>query len=431
LLTTYYLLPTTYYLLLTIMVFPIKLHTILGVEEKLLRDLDARMVSVSGKKGVIEALEDSITQLIRKKLKGMNLPENAMADEVLRGLFDQVSAHEKELYAHIGITPKDFDFDKIAAAAHKISTKEEGFFLKREYADKILKQRPPQEAMKHLGYKNVEELLAKEDVREVFSALRFIESDEWMHETFQVAYTQFTPDDFEERAVEVRVLGDQWADIAQKFVAKKHHNVSHLKEFGIIFLNPIAQTDPGSFIRDFALLLHYFHEISFYSKLFKYYSKSKNFNEHFISLLRGDVSEAADAGPGEWLIVQRYLWKEDPQDRRLFLPHVNPEALHWRNAELDMVAFGKQNSGSGLDFWEDLDFVGHYFPLDGHGKEFISFDLEDVAMSYVAAHQNLETRFAYHQKEALWNKLFADYMGGYKELERFIIQDMGKGVIKF
>ena len=31
----------------------------------------------------------------------------------------------------------------------------------------------------------------------------------------------------------------------KKYVAKKHHNVSHLKEFGIIFLNPIAQTEEG------------------------------------------------------------------------------------------------------------------------------------------------------------------------------------------
>ena len=51
---------------------------------------------------------------------------------------------------------------------------------------------------------------------------------------------------------------------------------------------------PGKFLRDFALLLHYFHEIEFYSKLFKKYSAEENFAEKFKSLLRGDVKETMD-----------------------------------------------------------------------------------------------------------------------------------------
>ena len=68
---------------------------------------------------------------------------------------------------------------------------------------------------------------------------------------------------------------------------------------------------PGKFIRDFALILHYFHEIEFYSKLFKKYAGQIDFAGKLKSLLRGDVSESENTAPGEWLIVQRYLWKEN------------------------------------------------------------------------------------------------------------------------
>ena len=71
-----------------------------------------------------------------------------------------------------------------------------------------------------------------------------MESDEWMHETFEVAYSGFTAADFEERPIEIKVLGKEWHEVAKQFVAKKHHNVSHLKEFGVIFLNPIQERTP-------------------------------------------------------------------------------------------------------------------------------------------------------------------------------------------
>lgn len=264
---------------------------------------------------------------------------------------------------------------------------------------------------------------------DVFSALRFTETDKWMHETFDVAYKAFTPQDFERRPIEIRVLGPQWKEVAEKFVAKKHHNVSHLKEFGVIFINPIAETEEGKFIRDFALLLHYTHEIVFYSRLFERYAAQDDFNERFISLLRGDVPEPDAAAEGEWLIVQRYLWKDDPMDKRLFTPRVNPEALHWHRAEEDLVKLGQEGTVEGLDFWDNTDCVAAPFPTD-HTEALVSFDLEDVAMGYVAAGEGIDSAFAYHQQEALWNRLFAEYVGGYEKMEEYIIENMDTAIIR-
>jgi hypothetical protein len=42
-----------------------------------------------------------------------------------------------------------------------------------------------------------------------------------------------------------------------------------------------------------------------------------------------------------------------------------------------------------------------------------------------------EVRLNYHQHEALWNKLFATYVGGYDKLEEHLIKNMQNGVIRF
>ena len=70
---------------------------------------------------------------------------------------------------------------------------------------------------------------------------------------------------------------------------KKYHNISHLKEFGIIFVIPLPIDTAGETTRMFTLLLHYLHEVPFYSDLFRKYSTQPDFVSNFKSLLRGDI----------------------------------------------------------------------------------------------------------------------------------------------
>lgn len=421
-----------------------KLAEILGVPKEKLEELE-RTMQKAGFEPAVERVAKENEELIERALeefgirsasasrspKATESHSKATADEVREALTRKAEEGDNELYSFLGIDRNNFDFQKVADAARKIATESEGFFLKKEYGEQILRKRKPEALLDYLGYKDVDELLGKESVTEIFSALRFTETDEWMHKTFEAAYTRFTRKDFEYRPIEIKVLGPQWQEIGKKYVAKKHHNVSHLKEFGIIFINPIAQTEPGKFLRDFALLLHYFHEIAFYSKLFQQYTQLPNFNAKFISLLRSDVLEVNSVKEGEWLIVQRYLWKENPQDPRLFLPHVNPEAMHWRKAEEDLVAFGKKHKEVNLEFWDNLWSVADFFKNEQGGEELVSFDLEDNAMMEAHKAEGKEVDLTYHQHEALWNKLFAVYVGGYDELERYIVENMEKGCIAF
>lgn len=401
---------------------------ILGVSPELLDNLDAVMRGrLYLKRDVLDDLRNENEKRIGSLLGAMHARERD-SKQVLTLLQDLILRHEKQFKGVLERTEGISHFDKIVKLARKVANVGEGYFLKREYAKAILMKRRPEKLLAYLGYQSVEELLSKEDVTEIFSALRFVETDEWMHQTFEEAYSSFTAKDFEQRPIELKVLGPQWAEVAAKFVAKKHHNVSHLKEFGVIFLNPIAQDIPGKLIRDFALLLHYFHEIEFYSKLFRHYAPRPDFAERLKALLRGDVASGEGLRPGSWLIVQRYLVKESPTDPRLFIPRVNPESMHWMRGERDITNFGLARNDLDLEVWQSLDWTGM---MTKKNSELISFDLEDNAMAAVSAAEGGHQLFTYHQREALWTKLFSAYVGGETAMERLLIENYDKGVISF
>lgn len=405
-----------------------KIAKILGVEVDFLKRLDRAMISRAGRKGVLDRINEENSAHVRETFHRLNIPAGADADAVHLALLEAIRTSEQEILAYLKNIPGDTQFEKAACLAKRIANVGNGFFLKKEFGAEILRKNRPANLLRFLKLRTITQLLNKYDVAEIFSALRFIESDRWMHETFEKAYGGFTAADFEEREIDIRVLGPEWKEIAQRFVAKKHHNVSHLKEFGVIFLNPIAEDIPGKFLRDFALLLHYFHEIEFYSKLFRRYSGSPDFATRLKALLRGDVKDVMTVREGEWLIVQRYLFKENPQDPRLFLPRVNPESMHWLRGERDIARLGEQEKNLGLDMWWNRDWVALYDDATGRAA---SFDLEDNAMSAVSAAEGKKEYFGYHQTEALWTKIFSEYAGGEAEMEKLLLENFDKGSIIF
>jgi hypothetical protein len=403
---------------------------VLGVDEAMLENMEAEMIRKTGKLGVLERIIDENKKIVDSTLTLLG-SEDRTAPGVKSILRQTILNHEKKVLEALKNAPGKSDFEKAAILAKKLVKVPCGFFLKKEKAREILEKRPPQNLLKYLKASNIKEVLEQFDVTELFATLRFIETTEWMHETFEVAYSNFTANDFERREIEIKVLSDVWIEIAEKFVAKKHHNVSHLKEFGVIFINPIKENIPGKFLRDFALLLHYCYEIKFYSKIFQFYETAPDFANRLKALLRGDVKEVQNSGPGEWLIVQRYLAKDNPQDPRLLLPRVNPESLHWLRGERDLSFFNanEKDEKLNLKIWNNMDWVGGIFK---NGEEsVISFDLEDNAMSLVSFMEGKNETFNYHQREAMWTRIFSGYVDGEDEMEKLLIDNFDKGIIKF
>ena len=333
-----------------------------------LLELERKMDTISGQEGVFEDILRQNEITVDRTLAGLGLSRADDVVAVRTALKERLSSLDSRLWDLVGkpdLTKPEEACQKLCAVIGKVFTPPRGLFLKRELGVTMLEQYPPQNLLEHFGYTSVRELMDKEGFSSVMAALRFTQTEQWMHQFFDVAYSGLTPDDFEEREVEHIILSTKWLAAAEKYMSKKYHNVSHLKEFGIIFVLPIKSDTPGETLRLVTLMLHYLHEVPFYASLFRRHLHDADFSHVFKSLLRGDVSvaHAPNGGRVTWRVVQRYLAKDNAMDFRLQEPHVNPEADHWWRAEEDLGRLsriiGQDGDGAlALGWWTGLDFVG-------------------------------------------------------------------------
>lgn len=409
-----------------------ELAKILRADKDDLLKIESRLSEVTDAKGVMEKLVEKRDAIVADRLKQLGLEKSAAADEVYIALLKKAKLDSSHFEKYLGNpTFNDTDgYNKVLKIVRdKSAAPKLGLFLKKEKAMEFLKKEPPQKVMDFLGYSSVDEMCRNEDLLEIYSSLRFIEDRAWMNNVFFKQYDNLTPDDFEEREIELRVLDKKWAPSAQGFLDSKWHNVSHLKELGFIFVIPATLGVPGEVLRTVGLVSHYLYEVPFYSDMFKKISQSPSmFSENLASLLRGDIIDRKLPQERKtlWLVVQRYLTKEDPNDWRLFAPHLNPEAFHYLRSVEALVRIGEEmeEADDGLSFWENTDWVGDFFKDDSGNEIFVSFDLIDNAFGLVKEEEKI--RFDYHVKESLWNRIFIEYFGR-KELEYFLKEYLLQG----
>ena len=406
-----------------------KIARLLRAPESVISDLERRMSKVTGRSNVINDIIRDNDSLIDQRLKILGLSRQSNSSSIFLSLVRYVREHDEKLSEMLlDSRSKQIDQDKFISRVEEAASAQEGWFLKEEKMKDFLILNPPLKIIKALGYKDVFELIKKENIYEIAAALRFVEGGHWINEFFLKPYYDLQPNDFEIRKIQRIFLSDKWGKLAHQFIGKKLHNISHLKEMGVIFFIPLNEKIPtGEVLESFSLFLHYSHEIDFYSRIFRQIAKGENFGTRLIDLISGKVTnQKLDSSEGvEWRIVQRYLAKLDPSDPRLGEPHINPEALHWAKAEEDLYNFS-QRFGLGLEFWRGLDYVGDYFLAGPRGDELVSFDLIDVIISLT--HGGI-SKYLYHQQEALWNEIFKRYLSE-SEMERAMMNNLGKGVIK-
>jgi hypothetical protein len=203
-------------------------------------------------------------------------------------------------------------------------------------------------------------------------------------------------------------------------------------ELGLVFVVPISLNISGELLRNFSLILHYLNEVPFYSELFKKFIAESNgdFGNKIISLLRGDVINKripeAPKNKTHWMVIQRYLAKDDENDWRLFEPHINPEAIHWKKAERMLVKAGADFNHFAMDlaFWENVNWVGDYFKTESGIEVLVSFNLVDTVMALVKEKELI--KYLYHHQESMWNKVFSEYFGEDK-MEEMMRENLLKG----
>jgi len=408
-----------------------KIAQILRVDKDTVRLLDERLSAVTGKRNVMDKIIEDNEAIMRNRLDDLGLGRQVTAKEIYDALISKIESDNHLLFEALSrpdIT-EEISCNHVLKVAKEVAGSPRGFFLKREKAKELLRNQPPLKIIRSLGYQSVGELLEKEDIFGIFSALRFLEDPRWLNEVFFKQYESLKPDDFEEREIILKALDKKWAVAAESFVKKKYHNISHLKEMGVVFVVPIVLGISGELMRTFMLVLHYLNEIPFYSELFRNFARDeKTFTKNLIALLRGDTIDERlpKSDKSQWLIIQRYLAKDDENDWRLFEPHLSPEALHWEKAERLFVKTGEIYDGFSINFsfWQNLNWVGDYFKTDTGIDVLVSFNLIDTTMSLVKERELI--KYLYHHQESLWNKIFIEFFGE-DEMEEKIKDNIIKG----
>lgn len=403
------------------------LRDLLQAQEPLFTQSLRELEFETGKKGVDLKLTAELIEKTHAATRSLGLDSNDTTDkELFHALDHRVAEHNKNLAAALGSSetaPVTHLVPRLVDAVNQLKLNRKCWVLKKSVAKKLLRAMPPKAMMKHLGYRSLESMLKNENFGELYTALRFTEGPDWLTE-FDKLFTQSVqPSDFEIRDIEIIIMDhDKWVELAEKFVVKKLHNVTHTKELGVIVVVPMQQKHMrGLTLKTLPLLLHYINEIRLYSAFFKFKSTEPNFGEVISQTLIADTGTGATIANFHihWRVIQRYFGKIHESPPEIFQPHVQPEDLHWRKAEDSLYQIDPE-----LKYWQDLDYVG----MVGSDGNPVAFNLMDVSIGY-SNQQSFAHRNFYHMRESLWNEIFIRYMGE-STIKKQILQQLDNDMIK-
>ncbi|HYG83705.1 MAG TPA: hypothetical protein VD907_02410 [Verrucomicrobiae bacterium] len=401
------------------------LRDLLDAEEPLFSLALQQLEKASGEQGVDTRLIGEIIEKTHSSMRDLGLdPSDCTGKEFYQALLNRIEQDNQRVTKLIGGNdPSDVRamVPLIVEAAHKVGVNMQSWVLKHEVAKELLRKMPPKKLMAHLGYDSLETMFENENLSEMYTALRFSEGGEWLN-AYNELFKSVTPDDFEPRDIEIVIMDhDKYVDLAEGFVKKKLHNITHTKELGVIVVVPMRQLHmKGITLKSLPLIFHYINEIRLYSAFFKLKRTTKNFGATVVDTLIADLDNASQmAGQYvHWRVIQRYFGKlKDESHPEAFQPHVHPEDLHWRRAEEMLYALDPE-----MKFWKDKDYVGLLF--DGLP---VTVNLVDVSLSYSNS-EPYERRYVYHFRESLWNEIFMRYMGQ-KNLEDQILNQLDNDMI--
>src|SRR5690606_7997999 len=104
-------------------------------------------------------------------------------EELYYALFNKVKVHDEHLAKHIGAhdptNPEEL-IPLIKRAVEKSKLPKSVWVIKKSVAKKLLHNNPPERLMEYLGYSSVESMTKRENLLEIYGALRFAETPAWL-----------------------------------------------------------------------------------------------------------------------------------------------------------------------------------------------------------------------------------------------------------
>lgn len=402
------------------------LSDLLGADEPLFSIALQQLERASGQQSVDVRLTAEIIGKVHQKARELGLdPKDTRPEELYLALIELVKRHDSFLARRIGVVdPEDVQdvLPKIVSYISDLDVPKSAWVLKPSTAKRLLKATPPKKVMKQLGYRSVDSMLKREPIGKLYAALRFAETPAWLT-AFTRKYRQLQPHDFETRNIEFHFFDSkQWGSLSDSFTKKNRHNITHMKEMGVIAILPLPlKRLPGVTIAVLPLVLHYINEIRLYSTYFKLQQVRPNFAHEIIDTILEDPDKHASMAGHRvhWRIIHRYFGSNTDASTHpeIFQPHVQPEDLLWRKTEATLYRIEPA-----LHFWHDMDFVALQ-----SDKGPISLNLMDVAVNFINK-LPYGSHAVYHFRDSLWNEIFVRYMGQ-KSLEQQILRQLDDGVI--
>jgi ASC-1-like (ASCH) protein len=396
------------------------LSELLAAQEPLfslaLRDLE----KASGRDSVDVRLTADIMQRYHHGLISLGFdPGDTTGEEVYFALMAKIREHDARLAARLHVKKKDDVAETLKAVKKTVEGMDipkSAWVLKKSVAKDLIKKTPPKQVMKKLGYRSVDSMLKKEPINQIFAAIRFAESPEWLN-NFVKKYKSLKPSDFETRKIDIVIMpSGRWCEAAKDFIGANRHNITHLKELGVVIMLPMhLETLPGIAITSLPLVLHYINEIRQYSAYFKLQQVKPKFGALVADTIIADPGKhAVMAGSHvHWRVIQRFFGKQEFEYHpEIFEPHVQPEDLYWRKAEEIMYDFEPE-----LKFWKDMEYVGAVY-----SSRPVTFNLMDNSISYMNQ-APYDYRAVYHFRGSLWNEVYTRYMGQ-KTLEEQVLSQL-------
>ncbi|MBI3671734.1 hypothetical protein HY249_02985, partial [Candidatus Azambacteria bacterium] len=197
-----------------------KIARILRTDKNTVAGICERMEDVTGTRDVPQRVMEENEVLVEKALTSLGVRKDAFHYEIYNALIGHIKGNDEKIFKLLR-EPRCINFEgckTLLNFAQEISGVPEGFFMKRSKAEELLRNQPPLNIISALGYKDVNELIEKEELYQIFSALRFLEDMEWLNKVFFAQYKNLTVDDFEFRPIEVKVLDGKWMKAAEKFL---------------------------------------------------------------------------------------------------------------------------------------------------------------------------------------------------------------------
>src|SRR6266536_1113552 len=152
------------------------LTDLLGAKEPLFSLSLKRLEQASGHHGTDARLIGDIHEKAARHIKQLGLdPTDTTGPELYRALLARVARDEKHLAEVIGgQNPDDVQtmLPIMKKAWDKADVNKDCWVLKKSAARDMLRQSPPPNVMKRLGYRSVESLLKNENLLEIYGALR-------------------------------------------------------------------------------------------------------------------------------------------------------------------------------------------------------------------------------------------------------------------